>query len=208
MTMPDHIGKYRYFTLHKPYGVLSQFTPDHPGQRTLAELGSFPRDVYPVGRLDADSEGLIVLTNDNVLKCRILDPVSQVKKTYWAQVEGEPIDDELTALRRGISIRIKGQAFHTAPAEADFMAEKPVLSDRNPPVRFRRSIPDCWVQIVLTEGKNRQVRRMLAAVGLPVIRLVRYTIGDLSLDGHLPGEIKEWNAKELYNLIFRQSFYR
>ena len=167
--------------LHKPYGVLSQFTPDQPGQRTLSEF-DLPAQVYPVGRLDRDSEGLLLLTDDNRLKTRLLDPRSGTEKVYWAQVEGEPQPEQLSRLREGVTIRINKREYLTAPARARRMQD-PMLPERDPPVRFRKTVPTAWLRVGLTEGKNRQVRRMCAAVGLPVLRLVRVAVGLYTLDG-------------------------
>ncbi len=171
--------------LHKPYGVLSQFTPDHPGQRTLAEFG-LPPSVYPVGRLDRDSEGLLLLTDDNALKTRLLDPRSRTTKTYAAQVEGIPTESALERLRRGVSFRISGKGYVSRPATASSIPD-PVFPPRKPPVRFRKTVPDAWLELSITEGKNRQVRRMCAAVGLPVLRLVRTRVGPYELVDLAPG---------------------
>jgi 23S rRNA pseudouridine2457 synthase len=185
-----------YFILYKPYGMLSQFSRETPEQHTLADLNmDFPKDVYPVGRLDADSEGLLLLTNDKSLNTRLLDPKKNHPRTYWVQVEGNPTEAALEPLRRGIKIRIDGKEMITRPAQVSKLAEAPTLPDRVPPVRFRKTTPDCWLELTLTEGKNRQVRRMCAAVGFPVLRLVRVAIGGLHLqDPRLssmaPGEVR------------------
>lgn len=172
--------------LHKPYGVLSQFTAEVNGQRTLAEFG-LPRDVYPVGRLDRDSEGLLLLTDDNALKTRLLDPLRKTPKTYLVRVEGTPTADALRRLGSGVDIRVKKRAYRTQPAKASVVPD-PGFAERLPPVRFRKTVPDAWLEIVITEGKNRQVRRMCAAVGLPVLRLVRTSVGAADLAGLQPGE--------------------
>ena len=184
-----------YFFLYKPYGVLSQFTPEQAGQRTLADLGyDFPPEVYPVGRLDADSEGLLLLTDDKTLNARLLSPKRHVAKTYWAQVEGAPGEADIEKLRRGVEIKVKGAAYRTRPARALLLAAPPELPPREPPVRFRKTVPDTWVEITLTEGKNRQARSMCAAIGFPVLRLVRvafgpYRLGEGVLKGLLPGDV-------------------
>ncbi len=170
--------------LHKPYGVLCQFTADG-GRRTLAEFIE-ARDVYPAGRLDADSEGLVVLTNDGALQARIADPRHAVTKTYWVQVEGSPTGAQLAHLRRGIALR----DFTTAPARAEVIAEPPTLAPREPPIRVRKAIPTAWLALTIGEGRNRQVRRMTAAVGLPTLRLVRYRVGSWTLDGLAPGQTR------------------
>lgn len=162
---------------HKPYGVLSQFTPDHPGQRTLAEFG-FPREVFPIGRLDLDSEGLLLLGNERRVVSRLLDPVNGHPRTYLAQVEGIPGPSTLARLAAG-GIDLKGH--RTLPCQAGIAEPQPEFPPRDPPVRYRKSVPDIWIQLTLTEGKNRQVRRMTAAVGHPTLRLVRIAIGNLRL---------------------------
>lgn len=169
---------------NKPYGVLCQFSaePNGPPRPTLADYIDLP-GVYPAGRLDLDSEGLLLLTDDGRLQARIADPRHKMAKTYLVQVEGEPSDATLAALRRGI--RLKDGP--TLPAEAERIAP-PDLWSRDPPVRFRKSVPDSWLRLTIREGRNRQVRRMTAAVGHPTLRLVRWRIGDWSLDGLAPGE--------------------
>ncbi|MBK9338648.1 MAG: pseudouridine synthase [Lewinellaceae bacterium] len=185
-----------HFLLFKPYGMLSQFTPEQAGQITLADLDfDFPKDVYPVGRLDADSEGLLLLTDDKALNFKLLNPGSHFPKTYLAQVEGVPAEQDLDALRRGVDIKINGKTHRTRPAAVRLLDGAPDLPPRVPPIRFRKSVPDCWLEIVLTEGKNRQVRRMCAAVGFPVLRLVRTGLGHWragagELAGMAPGEVR------------------
>lgn len=170
---------------NKPYGVLSQFTDRSvPARRTLAEFGLPPR-VYPAGRLDFDSEGLLLLTDDGALAHRLSDPRHKQPKTYWAQVEGDPQDAQLAALRAGV-VLTDGP---TRPADVRRIAA-PTLWPRDPPVRFRKTVPDAWLELVLREGRNRQVRRMTAAVGLPTLRLVRVAAGGHTLDGLAPGAWK------------------
>ena len=169
---------------NKPYGVLSQFTDERQGEprptlaRFIEALG-----FYPAGRLDFDSEGLMVLCNDGRVQARIADPRYKLAKTYLAQVEGEPDDAALEALRRGVRLK-EG---NTRPAQAERIAA-PELWPRDPPIRFRKSVPDCWLRLTITEGRNRQVRRMTAAVGHPTLRLVRWSVGEGTLDGLAPGE--------------------
>lgn len=172
---------------HKPYGVLSQFTPDQPGQRTLSEFG-FPKEVFPIGRLDQDSEGLILLGNEREWVDRLLDPRHGHPRTYHVQVEGLPDAEALLKLARG-GIDLKGH--RTLPCKARALDPEPAYPPRDPPVRFRKSVPDRWIELVLTEGKNRQVRRMTAAVGHPTLRLVRVAIGNLGLDPLTPGLWRE-----------------
>lgn len=167
---------------NKPYGVLCQFTDrSTPPRPTLAGFG-LPAGVYPAGRLDFDSEGLLLLTDDGALAHRLTDPRHKRPKTYWVQVEGDPDDARLQPLRDGVVLR-DGP---TRPAAARRI-EPPALWPRDPPVRFRKTVPDAWLEITLREGRNRQVRRMTAAVGLPTLRLVRVAIGDVALDGLAPG---------------------
>jgi len=170
-------------TFNKPYGVLCQFTDrGEPPRRTLAEFG-LPAGVYPAGRLDLDSEGLLLLTDDGVLAHRITDPRHKLPKTYWVQVEGVPDDAQLSALRNGVMLN-DGP---TRPARVRRIPP-PALWPRDPPVRFRKSVPDSWIELRIREGRNRQVRRMTAAVGLPTLRLVRVAIGNYRLDGLAPGQ--------------------
>ena len=171
---------------NKPYGVLCQFTDrSTPPRRTLAEFG-LPPDVYAAGRLDHDSEGLLLLTDDGTLAHKLTDPRHKQPKTYWVQVEGEPSEEKLDALRRGVLLN-DGP---TRPAKVERI-EAPALWPRDPPVRFRKTVPDAWLEITITEGRNRQVRRMTAAVGLPTLRLVRVAIGAHRLEGLAPGA---WRA--------------
>ena len=169
---------------NKPFGVLSQFTDaKSPTERpTLSRFIDLP-GVYPAGRLDRDSEGLLLLTDDGRLQARIADPKFKLAKTYLVQVEGEPDEAALASLRKGVTLK-DGP---TRPAQAERIAE-PDLWPRDPPVRFRKTVPDCWLRLTITEGRNRQVRRMTAAVGHPTLRLVRWSIGDWSLDGLPQGE--------------------
>jgi 23S rRNA pseudouridine2457 synthase len=173
---------------HKPYGVLSQFTPE-PGSRwsTLAEF-AFPKNVYPLGRLDADSEGLLLLSDEPGLNTRLLDPKNAHRREYWAQVEGVPSADALSRLARG-GIDLEGH--RTLPCRASLLDPAPALAPRDPPIRVRKNIPDRWLALELTEGKNRQVRRMTAAVGHPTLRLVRVRIGDFTLGDLVAGK---WRA--------------
>ena len=167
---------------NKPYGVLCQFTDrGDPPRPTLAGFG-LPPAVYPAGRLDFDSEGLLLLTDDGGLAHRLTDPRHKQPKTYWVQVEGDPVEAQLAALRNGVALK-DGP---TLPAGARRI-EPPPLWPRDPPVRFRKSVADAWLELQLREGRNRQVRRMTAAVGLPTLRLVRVAVGGVGLDGLAPG---------------------
>jgi len=171
--------------LNKPYGVLTKFS-DPKGRPTLRALVEH-RGVYPAGRLDADSEGLVVLTDDGRLQARITHPRHHWPKTYWVQVEGEIDPQALRRLRDGVELR-DGL---TRPAACRRIPEPPGLWPRAPPVRFRRSVPTSWIELTITEGRNRQVRRMTAAVGYPTLRLIRYAIGDWTLERLAPGEWRE-----------------
>ena len=170
---------------NKPYDVLSQFTDSGTAGSTRQTLSDFidVPDVYPAGRLDLDSEGLMLLTDDGRLQARISDPKYKMPKTYLAQVEGEASEAALAMLRKGVQLK-DGP---TRPAEAEMIAD-PQLWPRDPPIRVRKSVPDCWIRLTITEGRNRQVRRMTAAVGLPTLRLVRWSIGPWTLDGVPPGQ--------------------
>jgi len=172
---------------NKPFNVLCQFTDrSTPPRRTLAEFVKIP-DVYPAGRLDYDSEGLLLLTDDGVLANGLTDPRGKTAKTYLVQVEGEPKTTQLAALRKGIQLN-DGP---TAPAQARRLDSAPAwLWPRDPPVRFRKSVPDAWLELTISEGRNRQVRRMTAAVGLPTLRLVRVCVGEYTLDGLQPGQMR------------------
>lgn len=168
---------------NKPYGVLSQFTDERQGEPrpTLADFIAAP-GFYPAGRLDLDSEGLLILCDDGRMQARIADPRFKLTKSYWVQVEGEPDEGALEALRRGVRLN-DGL---TRPAKVEIMAE-PALWPRDPPIRVRRSIPDSWLRLTIHEGRNRQVRRMTAAIGHPTLRLVRWSVGEWTLDGLAPG---------------------
>ena len=170
--------------LNKPFKVLSQFR-DADGRATLGDYVDVP-GVYPAGRLDFDSEGLLLLTDDGALQARISQPKSGTRKTYWAQVEGTPSQEQLDRLVSGVTLK-DGSA---RAVSARQIAEPADLWPRDPPIRYRASIPDNWIEIVLTEGRNRQVRRMTAAVGLPTLRLIRYSVGDWNVAGLQPGEWK------------------
>ncbi len=175
----------RVILFNKPYDVLSQFTDkgtEGSPRRTLSEFIDIP-GVYAAGRLDRDSEGLMVLTDDGKLQARITSPRAKMPKTYWVQVEGAPSTDQLDQLRRGVVLK-DGK---TRPAKVHLIGEPEDLWPRDPPVRFRKTVPDGWLALTITEGRNRQVRRMTAAVGLPTLRLIRVRIGPWKLDGIAQG---------------------
>lgn len=175
----------RIILFNKPYGVISQFSADGR-HATLKDYIPMP-GVYPAGRLDTDSEGLLILTDDGVLQHRISHPRHKLAKTYWVQVEGIPDDSALNQLREGVDL---GE-FMTKPAKAQLIEEPPGLWQRDPPIRSRKSIPTTWVEVIIWEGKNRQVRRMTAKVGFPTLRLIRARIGDWTLDGLATGQWRE-----------------
>jgi 23S rRNA pseudouridine2457 synthase len=185
----------RYIIFHKPYGVLSQFTQESPKHITLKEYIDVP-DVYAVGRLDWDSEGLLLLTNDGQLQHRLAHPRFGHQRTYWAQVESIPDLDAINKLQSGVEI----QDYRTRPAQVRLLLEEPSVVQRIPPIRFRKSIPTAWLEMTLTEGKNRQVRRMTAAVGFPTLRLIRISIGNIQLDDLSPGQWRELTSLEVTRL--------
>ena len=181
----------RVVLFNKPCGVLCQFSPS-AGKRTLKDFIPIP-DVYPAGRLDADSEGLVVLTDDGVFQQAISDPKMKLPKTYLIQVDGEPDEAALLRLRTGIDLG----DFVTRPARARRIDQPSTLWERIPPIRFRKSIPTSWIEIELREGKNRQIRRMTAAAGFPTLRLIRSRIGPWTLDGILPGQFRQIDQPQL-----------
>ena len=189
---------FQYILLHKPYGVLSQFTPELPGQRTLAEFG-LPPQVYAAGRLDTDSEGLLLLTDDGPFIKRLLEPGRGHERTYAVQVEGCPDEQALATLAHGVLL----QGYRTLPAGVRILTEEPDLPPRDPPIRVRRSIPTTWIELTLREGKNRQVRRMTAAVGYPTLRLVRIRIGSVGLGDLAPGAWRTLTEQEVGSLKAR-----
>jgi 23S rRNA pseudouridine2457 synthase len=193
-------GEQQYYILHKPFGVLSQFTPEgaHEG---LGSLFAFPKEVYPVGRLDADSEGLLILTSDTQLNHRLLDPAHGHWRTYWVQVEGEITPEALQQLQQGVRIRINKKDYSTLPAQAGLLVDSESIPERTPPIRYRAAIPTSWIWLRLQEGKNRQVRRMTAAVGFPTLRLLRVAIENLELENLQPGDIRQLDREEIYRLL-------
>ena len=193
---------YNYYVIFKPYGVLSQFTRLQPQHKTLADLGfKFPRDVYPVGRLDKDSEGLLILTNDKGLNHQLLNPGFAHSRAYAVQVEGQMTDEAIQLLENGRGIKLGKTMYQTMPANAKLLPEGFGLPERDPPVRFRKLIPTSWLELTLIEGKNRQVRKMCAKTGFPVLRLVRTRIEKLFLQGMQPGDVKEVDGKDLRQLL-------
>ena len=190
----------KYFIVHKPFNVLSQFSSTDD-KKTLKDFFDVPSNIYPVGRLDYDSEGLLILTDDKKLNQNLLDPLNEHEREYWVQVDGNISEDAVDKLQNGVSININGKMYDTKQCIVKKFSHPPNVSERNPPIRFRKSIPDSWVKIILREGKNRQVRKMTAAVGFPTLRLIRYRIEKITLEHLHPGEMKTISKAELYNLL-------
>jgi 23S rRNA pseudouridine2457 synthase len=184
----------KYFILNKPFEVLTQFT-DEAGRATLKDYVDV-EGIYPVGRLDYDSEGLVLLTNDKDLQHRLSDPKFKVEKTYLVQVEGIPEEAALTKLRLGVRIK----DIKTAPAKVRLLEEEPTVWERSIPIRFRKNVPTSWLEIKISQGMNRQVRRMTAAVGYPTLRLIRPSIGPLALGDLQPGKYRELTPEEVEQL--------
>jgi len=177
----------QYIIFHKPFRVLSQFSKEGD-KKTLSDyFTDLPKNIYPVGRLDYDSEGLLILTDDKSLTHQLLDPSFAHQRTYRVQVEGAITEEALHKLSQGVTIAVDGKTYRTKKATASLLPEPVLISERNPPIRVRKNIPDSWIALTLTEGKNRQVRKMTAAVGYPTLRLVRYSIGEVTIDGIAPG---------------------
>lgn len=184
---------------NKPCGVVSQFTSDGSTNRTLAEFG-FPKGVYPIGRLDADSEGLLLLSDEPGLNTRLLHPRHGHRREYWVQVERIPSPDALQALTKGVTL----QGRTTLPCQVHVLAPQPTLPVRVPPIRFRKSVPTCWISVWLEEGKNRQVRRMTASIGHPTLRLIRVSIGGFRLHDLIPGTWRQVTSAERTLLFARE----
>lgn len=194
-------SKKKYYVFNKPFNVLSQFTRES-GHQSIADFFFIDlKDVYPVGRLDKDSEGLLILTNDKQLNKLILSPKAKKSKKYFAQVEGVFSKQASQAIRKGVKITVDKKPYQTQGASAKKIDPPKYLWERNPPVRFRKEIPTSWVEVVLEEGKNRQVRKMLAAVGFPVLRLIRSSIEQLGLNQIAPGDIQEYHQQEFYRKL-------
>lgn len=190
-----------YFIVYKPFNVLTQFSFEE-GKKTLKDFFPVPRDVYPIGRLDYDSEGLLVLTNDKQLNHRLLNPLAHYEKEYWVQVEGLISQASLTKLETGVTIAVNSKPYRTKSCKAELFPVPPPVPDRDPPIRFRKNVPTSWIRLILTEGKNRQVRKMTAAVGYPTLRLIRARLGNLGIAGLEPGEMKELSREEAYSKLF------
>jgi len=193
-------NSFHYFVIFKPFGILSQFT-DKEGRKTLKDIFDFPKDVYPVGRLDMDSEGLLLLTNDKGLTDFLLNPKNKHEKEYYVQVEGIPNKEALQKLINGVVIEKK----KTLPAKV-CLIEKPDFKNRIPPIRERKNIPTSWISLTITEGRNRQVRKMTASVGFPTLRLIRVRIKNVKLGNMIQGEVRELTTEELAGL--KENFSR
>ncbi len=189
---------FKYYKIYKPFGVLSQFTEDIPGQSTLAGLFDFPKDVYPIGRLDKDSEGLLLLTNNKKINHRLMDPKWGHHRTYWVQVDGAIKEEDLTPFREGFDVRINKKTHRTQPAKTKII-DHPIIEPRVPPIRVRKNIPTSWIELTLTEGKNRQVRKMCATIGYPTLRLIRYSIENINISSLSIGDVVEIDQNSFYN---------
>jgi len=190
-----------YYLIYKPYQVLSQFTSSD-GKLCLKDILNVPKDVYPVGRLDYDSEGLLLLTNDTSINHQLLHPKFAHARTYWVQVDGAITNDAIETLSKGVTISVDGKTYATKKAVLKILPDDLVIPERNPPIRVRKSIPTSWVSIQLTEGKNRQVRKMFASVGFPVVRLIRSQIGQFSIAQMQPADCLSLSFEEVQNALF------
>lgn len=191
-----------YFLIYKPFQVLSQFTSTE-GKLCLKDIIHVPTDVYPVGRLDYDSEGLLLITNDKSINQQLLNPLFAHQRTYWVQVDGAITPAALAQLTKGVTINVDGKAYKTKSAKLELLPEPVQVPDRTPPIRFRKSIPTSWVSIQVTEGKNRQVRKMFAQVGFPVLRLIRAKLGKYTIQDMQPGDCLSLTATEVQEGFFR-----
>lgn len=191
-----------YFLIYKPFQVLSQFTSTE-GKLCLKDILHVPTDVYPVGRLDYDSEGLLLITNDKSINQQLLNPLFAHQRTYWVQVDGAITHAALAQLTKGVTINVDGKAYKTKSAKLELLPEPVQVPDRTPPIRFRKSIPTSWVSIQVTEGKNRQVRKMFAQVGFPVLRLIRAKLGKYTIQDMQPGDCLSLTATEVQEGFFR-----
>jgi len=190
-----------YYVCYKPYNVINQFSKAHPDHVSLQDIVKVPKDVYPVGRLDKDSEGLLLLTNDKSINTLLLQPGSKKQKTYLVQVDGDITQDAVLKMSRGVEIKLDTGPYFTKPCDVKKLKQPPGLPERNPPIRMRLHIPTSWIKITLTEGKNRQIRKMSAQVGFPVLRLVRVQIQDLKIGNLQPGELKKMTRDIFFDLL-------
>lgn len=196
---------FQYYIFYKPFQVLSQFSAEG-NKATLSHFFSgVKKDIYPVGRLDYDSEGLLLLTNDKRLNHRLLHPRFIHEREYWSQVEGIPATSDLKKMENGVAINVDGKEYKTKKSIARILHEQPDIPERNPPIRYRKNIPASWISLTLTEGKNRQVRKMTAAIGYPTLRLIRYRIGSVTISDMLPGDIIEADNSIIKELFDRKN---
>lgn len=193
--------KFSYYIVYKPFNVLCQFSTDDSNKETLATYFKVEKNVYPVGRLDYDSEGLLLLTNDKTITQQLLHPSKKHTKEYWVQVEGEVSNEALKQLQKGVTISVNNKPYTTLPCQAEVL-QNPILPERNPPIRFRKNISTNWIKLKITEGKNRQVRKMTAAVGLPTLRLVRFAIEKINLGAMKPGDIILLSSNAFHKKLF------
>ena len=194
---------FRYFITYKPFEVLSQFTSEGD-KKTLKDYFAVAKDIYPVGRLDHDSEGLLLLTNDKNINHRLLHPCFSHEREYWVQVDGKPTQHALQQIQNGVDIKVDGKIYYTKKCIASLFEVEPTVAVRNPPIRFRKEIPAPWMKLIITEGKNRQVRKMTAAIGFPTLRLIRYRIEEIELGNLMPGEMIELSRKIIYKKLFHE----
>ncbi len=201
LSTQSNLDLLKYYLIYKPFGMMSQFSRENE-KPTLAEIKfDFPTDAYPVGRLDADTEGLLLLTNDTSINNKLLNPKNGHKRTYLAQLDGAITEEAIRQLKKGVTITIDGKPYKTLPAQINLVKEEPNLPPRNPPIRVRANIPTSWIELTLVEGKNHQVRKMCAKAGFPVLRLVRIKIGNLSLGNLQPNKVKELSEAEIESLV-------
>ena len=193
----------RYFITYKPYEVLSQFTSQED-KKTLKDYFNVAQDIYPVGRLDYDSEGLLLLTNDKNINHRLLHPEFSHEREYWVQVDGNPTQQALQQIQNGVVITVDGKKYQTKKCFASLFEKEPNVPPRNPPIRFRKEIPAPWMKLILKEGKNRQVRKMTAAIGFPTLRLIRYRMEEIELNNLQPGDMVELSKKVIYKKLFHE----
>ncbi len=191
-----------YYLLYKPFQVLSQFT-SVDGKNCLKDIVNVSKDVYPVGRLDYDSEGLLLLTNDTSINHQLLHPSFEHARVYWVQVEGDITQEAIIQLTKGVTITVEGKQHKTKPAILNKLDTTISISERTPPIRFRKNIPTTWVSIQLTEGKNRQVRKMFASVGFPVLRLIRAQLGKYQINDMQPGDCLKLSHQDIQEGFFR-----
>lgn len=194
---------HNYFVVYKPYGMLSQFTSEG-NKPALSSLFKFPLDCYPVGQLETDSEGLLLLTNDKKVSQKFLNPTVEFKRTYFVQVDGDISQEAIEKLRAGFEVKVEGKIVKTGKATVEKI-EEPSLPLRNPPVRFRKTVPTSWISITLTEQKNKQVRAMLSGVGFPALRIVRIKMGNLEISSMLSGDVIEMKNTEVYGKLFYET---